>query len=1023
MALTSWLLAHVLVMVASPIVTLSSVPGAGRWTGHVYRLREITYFKPPTQDTSFAVKTDITENKTAFLLCSRGYFISNLSVRFGSRVQLQSDSTAVRLYGLRDLPIYITGDSTGILRDKDGMYRTQDFPSPQDKNGMYHTQNSSSPRYYPVGTGCDPVLRCLGHQACIFKPSLKLCGLDPQPDFRKQLEVRYVCTADATIDTMTYKRHQRERTREVLHISVTEMDHGLDIIQWNTPAENDIFSVMCPGPKQSGFERYYGVCDDETPPPEKVVSDLWKVLGRVPSEACRDELLQVYCAYHYNRHGGCVPALVTSQVDKDGVMLYNDVVLPRKGRRPDERKHREVLAHPHVSLIPARMAFALLVHNNPDAVVQLLESIYREYFHYVIHVDKSQANVRQNLVNLLKGKFSDAGNIRVLPDQRSFTSSWGSYNILRAELEATEELLRMGSWDLVINLSGSDLALRDVDDMAAALAPYRGKNFIHVNHQWKDRHRSVWHSCGGHVYNVTRRGEAPAVADIYSASQWAVLSRDFAEFVVSNKSRDKNINGLQFYLQTSSIPDEKYLVSVLMSSQFRHTLIPEHLHRIAPFLDKDRLGFCRHADETDMCGKGPRTFHQKDVPSLLRASRRFMFARKFDGRPEDPTRRAVSRWQRRDFYLNLQQHGGVSDALLRTLAQRACRRVHGDGTSKVCSSVSVLSWRVLPRLVPDKSTCCVRTNKHSSSRYWIDFSMDSGTRMKMRASLVYTPRGTCFDRGHLKYLEMTTSHWETNRHTVLPKLEEAGAAMVHLRLLAKATREETETGTCTLNRAHKGNNGKETTFARFDKLQGNKNTILHFSIRVMNPRGEEHCRKLTAFLWNPPKARHNIAPEKWFHDKLVCAPLGPGRWTLRLEQLSVAHPYQYETTLHMISNTTLNQTGDTFSDTWQVEDVMEITDHINSTNSKNQPLSQPVPVRKSRRMWLSVRLRTVHSTDQLLAAGSVAAIIMVLFVLMMTYQHRRKKRYKKLFNVARILLILLLITLVLRNISSSTTTL
>ncbi|KAI8480472.1 hypothetical protein Bbelb_418000 [Branchiostoma belcheri] len=933
MALTSWLLAHVLVMVASPIVTLSSVPGAGRWTGHVYRLREITYFKPPTQDRSFAVKTDITENKAAFLLCSRGYFISNLSVRYGSRVQLQSDDTAVRLHDLRDLPIYITGDSTGILRDKDGMYRTQDFPSPRDKDGMYRAQNSSSPRYHPVGTGCDPVLRCLGHQACIFKPSLKLCGLDPQPDFRKQLEVRYVCTTDAAIDTLTYERHQRERAREVLYISITEMDHG-----------------------------YYGVCDDETPPPEKVVSDLWKVLGRVPSEACRDELLQVYCAYHYNRHGGCVPALVTSQVDKDGVMFYNDVVLPRKGRRPDERKHREVLAHPHVSLIPARMAFALLVHNNPDAVVQLLESIYREYFHYVIHVDKSQANVRQ----------------------------------------ATEELLRMGSWDFVINLSGSDLALRDVDDMAAALAPHRdhgwelfmskaiygwelvghGKNFIHVNHQWKDRHRSVWHSCGGHVYNVTRRGEAPAVADIYSASQWAVLSRDFAEFVVSNKSRDKNINGLQFYLQTSSIPDEKYLVSILMSSQFRHTLIPEHLHRIAPFLDKDRLGFCRHADETDMCGKGPRTFHQKDVPSLLRASRRFMFARKFDGRSEDPTRRAVSRWQRRDFYLNLQQHGGVSDALLRTLAQRACQRVHGDGTSKVCSSVPVLSWRVLPRLVPDKSTCCVRTNKHSSSR-----------------------------------------HWETNRHTVLPKLEEAGAAMVHLRLLAKATREETETGTCTLNRAHKGNNGTETMFARFDKLQGNKNTILHFSIRVMNPRGEEHCRKLTAFLWNPPKARHNIAPEKWFHDKLVCAPLGPGRWTLWLEQLYVAHPYQYETTLHMISNTTLNQTGDTFSDTWQVEDVMEITDHINSTNSKNQPLSQPVPVRKSSRMWLSVRLRTVHSTDQLLAAGSVAAIIMVLFVLMMTYQHRRKKRYKKLFNVARILLILLLITLVLRNISISTTTL
>ena len=34
----------------------------------------------------------------------------------------------------------------------------------------------------------------------------------------------------------------------------------------------------------------------------------------------------------------------------------------------------------------------------------------------------------------------------------------------------------MGAWDFVINLSGSDLPLRDVDDTAAMLASARGKN-------------------------------------------------------------------------------------------------------------------------------------------------------------------------------------------------------------------------------------------------------------------------------------------------------------------------------------------------------------------------------------------------------------------------------------------------------------------------------------------------------------------------------------------------------------------
>lgn len=85
---------------------------------------------------------------------------------------------------------------------------------------------------------------------------------------------------------------------------------------------------------------------------------------------------------------------------------------------------------------------------------------------------------------------------RVLPATRSFVASWGSYNIVRAELEAFEELLRMGVWDFAVKLSGADLPLRDVDDLSATLAPYRGENYVplfgHRNRDMKAEQGLVW---------------------------------------------------------------------------------------------------------------------------------------------------------------------------------------------------------------------------------------------------------------------------------------------------------------------------------------------------------------------------------------------------------------------------------------------------------------------------------------------------------------------------------------------------
>ena len=149
--------------------------------------------------------------------------------------------------------------------------------------------------------------------------------------------------------------------------------------------------------------------------------------------------------------------------------------------------------------------------------MELLHQIYDVNNYYVISLDVRSDATRKELSALISRDFAVSDNIRILSRERSFASSWGSYVIQRAQLEVRdsrlpfyrlclmifylcrtrmvalkqtfvgrfihvmhliwqcfEELIRMGVWDFVVMLSGRDLALRNVKDMAATLAPYRG---------------------------------------------------------------------------------------------------------------------------------------------------------------------------------------------------------------------------------------------------------------------------------------------------------------------------------------------------------------------------------------------------------------------------------------------------------------------------------------------------------------------------------------------------------------------
>ena len=86
------------------------------------------------------------------------------------------------------------------------------------------------------------------------------------------------------------------------------------------------------------------------------------------------------------------------------------------------------------NLLPVRIAFALLLHKDVPAIMQLLLAIYRPHHFYVLHVDKRKEEVRQELKRQ-GAQTLPAHNVVVLPVDRSFVTSWGGMGIVRAHLE------------------------------------------------------------------------------------------------------------------------------------------------------------------------------------------------------------------------------------------------------------------------------------------------------------------------------------------------------------------------------------------------------------------------------------------------------------------------------------------------------------------------------------------------------------------------------------------------------------
>ncbi|CAH1785101.1 unnamed protein product, partial [Owenia fusiformis] len=688
------------------------------------------------------------------LLCPKSYFISKISFHFSVK---KGNSSATYT------PVHIFSMKTFEKNMKLGTNATDGL----NKEGR-----------------CDTLEQCIGYQACLFRFSNEFCKNDPVPNYRKTLQLSITCEQDQPEGFETWNRnvqirndyeqvpdvidHMVQKRYNVMYLQYkTKLEEGLrnyedTYIKSVETKEEEVFDVKCTDIAQSRFMGNCGAIQSTTE--DLAGLSMWTTLGRTLTAECRKEQLQIYCAYLLNRQGQCLPPfLIREQPSSSDVKISKDLLnersMPHNGDRPVLTNFKKVYADPYMELIPARLGFFILTHKAQESLMQLLGQIMRPQHFYVIHVDQTQDALRESIALSIKDKYPDWNNIRIIPKYRSFAATWGSYEIMRAQLECIEELLRMGIWDFAVNLSGLDLAIRSVDDLSFTLAPFRGRTFMRLNRPidyTKDRPVvNVWHKCDGHVYNITWR--EPRQEKIYSASNWGIYAREFTDYLVSQQKEEK-MTKFHFFLQTSFIPDETFIPSILQQSKFNSTYAHGTMHHMNHFGGNNINNLCRHSDDVDYCGKGPETFKPEHIPDIQAHSHWYFFARKFSGDSNDATRLSVISDLNRDTYTKAMLDI-LTDDLIQYMTNAMIAKLHLE--HKDFSLVKVNSVRVLPRPIGGNPCCEVPHQRGLQSvheyAYWLEAEVAVGDDLRTARGLLEPYMAhRCYPLGHIRAIHLTT---------------------------------------------------------------------------------------------------------------------------------------------------------------------------------------------------------------------------------------------------------------------------
>lgn len=308
-------------------------------------------------------------------------------------------------------------------------------------------------------------------------------------------------------------------------------------------------------------------------------------------------------------------------------------LLPLKTKKYPEKPYLAPSpVRPGISLLADRLAilYILLVHDQPEMLARIIQSLYEKQHTFVIHVDKKAPEVFK-LAEYLTKVYD---NVFVVREGRQ-SANWGGFTIVNATLIS----MRLGwtlsrHFDFVINLSGTSYPIKSNDYIRSTLAESADRVYMEIRPEPNMPPPEMWQyyvECDDAIHRVARLTLARGMG-MYAGSQWWIMPRHVSQWFLESEL----VRNYTEYAEHIVVADENFFATLLKNSPY----CADHVNFNYNFLQFDKWEHDREfrnwrkclQPDTDQCGRSPSTLTAEYLP-LVEASNAF-FARKFDSGDE-----------------------------------------------------------------------------------------------------------------------------------------------------------------------------------------------------------------------------------------------------------------------------------------------------------------------------------------------------------------------------------------------------
>jgi Core-2/I-Branching enzyme len=186
-----------------------------------------------------------------------------------------------------------------------------------------------------------------------------------------------------------------------------------------------------------------------------------------------------------------------------------------------------------------RLLYGILTHDDAAATVRLLTVLNDTNVKFVVHVDGKHVETQDALLRFALAH----GNVHILPDDRRVRINWGGFTMVNATLQLLQYALletslahhALSDFDKFVHLASTSYPLASNREIKERLAQFPiDANLLYAVMKPARPKPWGWHyfvECDDRLHRIHRLSpwqNSTHGVDLYTSSQWFMLSREFA---------------------------------------------------------------------------------------------------------------------------------------------------------------------------------------------------------------------------------------------------------------------------------------------------------------------------------------------------------------------------------------------------------------------------------------------------------------------------------------------------------------